>query len=1195
MSAFEQQPNQPIYGSNRNRSLDSAADEQNPNMSSLSTTSYDSMAYFQSSGPPSTSPPQRLDQTTLNSLLYEQGLVGSFQQNQALLQQHQSDNVGSIPAAMMRSMSPSTMTDHLSPEPFSQDGKNMSQFGQNQMTALPNSQFGSPMMMSDDGQSTYTTYSYDDTAFNPVMRGTTNMHNSSLSDSGTSPNFLQQTHPGHNNNQMFMTNERPTNLSLGIPNFGNTCYPQDDSHIPTPTNASMMDINPPPHLRSPIVRIENYEDLSQEPLSLSRSLSTHSQGSKRSNNHLSPYGNDEISNDGTMIQQPNLTSTSPFPTFPTAERNDDGSWVPSNETGQRGINPIDRASMGNATTLTLDEIEQQRRRAERIADVQEWLTHSSAGSEDEGDGPRRSQHRRRINRPRARSANDITAMRANQPGVGYLAVPGPPGPGVLLNESSDFDDEEGEASWQGSDLEDSTPPVDPNTVNDYFISQANNQVILEGRPWTDSENKVVNVNDNPHQPVTANAAIMAYRAKIKDTDTASLTATIGSRRRSVTDLDSLFSEQSRTNTIVENPREEKEKKGLLNNIMSKIPSRTNSRKRRSDAGTANGLNNGSPQEGKSPQLTPRRSFVGRPKLDTNVPVAGGESRSPGSVVAGMSATFTKARNALRNRSKSDTGKNSNKSQGYTQLMNQHGRVPGPNSGPPTRPFGRHLQVTTAIDLDDDSDDDGDQEGVSMDLTPRLDMLPIPNRDGFKYHILTLNPNINHQLLERLTLEQDKRYNRLSDARKEHDVFVMHQKCTKYCPRLGGSPEELPPRAVGKNADIAAVTFRIIPEGMTEQDLDLNGDSQSSIQPAQFPIGIPIPPTHVLPSKFECTYCFKVKDFKKPSDWTKHIHEDVQPFTCTFPDCTEPKSFKRKADWVRHENERHRQLESWVCDFSDCNHVCYRRDNFVQHLVREHKVPEPKIRTGRNSGSRSPITPEMPLPDDFDRNRETPEEYVARVVERCLQPSPKDPRQEPCRFCGNICTSWKKLTVHLAKHMEQIALPVILLLERNRGTQAVDASHGFGMSQMTQPTNVSNSPMHLSPHVMPTESAASQAGGIFFDEPADLTDVPTIAVGNSSYLGVDLGSQSLLDPSYAASLSGSSYPPTMIPGNRSRASSTGEAAYGAMRQGTTYPPTNIPSSGRGMDDLTGTGAAQMYGYNGQQSQGQQPFFQNPFGT
>jgi len=187
----------------------------------------------------------------------------------------------------------------------------------------------------------------------------------------------------------------------------------------------------------------------------------------------------------------------------------------------------------------------------------------------------------------------------------------------------------------------------------------------------------------------------------------------------------------------------------------------------------------------------------------------------------------------------------------------------------------------------------------------------------------------------------------------------------------------------------------------------------NVAAAQFPPGVPTPPVSRLPAEFECPICFKTKKFNKPSDWTKHVHEDVQPFTCTFPECTEPKSFKRKADWVRHENERHRHLEWWTCNQPDCNHTCYRKDNFVQHLVREHKMPEPKVKTQKKTSREASRS-------ELDR--------VWQIVDACHRETSDLPTSEKCRFCGSSCSTWKKLTVHLARHMEAISLPVLDLIK-----------------------------------------------------------------------------------------------------------------------------------------------------------------------
>jgi hypothetical protein len=51
------------------------------------------------------------------------------------------------------------------------------------------------------------------------------------------------------------------------------------------------------------------------------------------------------------------------------------------------------------------------------------------------------------------------------------------------------------------------------------------------------------------------------------------------------------------------------------------------------------------------------------------------------------------------------------------------------------------------------------------------------------------------------------------------------------------------------------------------------------------------------------------------------------------------------------------------------------------------------------------------------------------VRNCHYETTNKPQDEPCKFCGKVLTSWKKLTVHLAKHMEHISLPVLDLVNK----------------------------------------------------------------------------------------------------------------------------------------------------------------------
>lgn len=120
-----------------------------------------------------------------------------------------------------------------------------------------------------------------------------------------------------------------------------------------------------------------------------------------------------------------------------------------------------------------------------------------------------------------------------------------------------------------------------------------------------------------------------------------------------------------------------------------------------------------------------------------------------------------------------------------------------------------------------------------------------------------------------------------------------------------------------------------------------------------------------------------------------------------------------SDLMAHADLIPQHLEWWTCDVEDCRHTCYRRDNFLQHLVREHKFPEPKVKTKaaiKRAGAQDPTW---------------------QKVEQCHAETTAKPQDEPCRFCGKTLPTWKKLTVHLAKHMEAMSLPILRLVVRKQ--------------------------------------------------------------------------------------------------------------------------------------------------------------------
>jgi hypothetical protein len=918
----------------------------------------------------------------------------------------------------------------------------------------------------------------------------------------------------------------------------------------SPGNVQAHNIQPiRRHLTSPIVRVEHYsrED-SPSRSDHSRPLSKRSHSSRRSAHHLSPYPQDESSDDeeGTSEQvrfQPAVTAH---------ERNEDGSWLASGGSGQAGLGPDARQAMGDAWVPSIGEMVEQHAKQEKKLEVQEWLTKSEVGSEagDLEAGPPMSNNLLvpHTGRRRAKSTNDMHRNGAHgQFGLGvqtdfnHFNDAGIPGPGVYIDERSEYDD------YDDDDDEYAEPESPPAVIEaqpsqeerSYFPPTKESVSILGAivRPWVDAPS--TSAQSTRYQPPTSNAAMMRFRLRAKDVESASLAATVGSRRLSESDLGSIRAAPGvarliEPGTELKKGKDRQRRPSFLDNILPKrAPSNLLKRK-----GSMPVQQPTEPviDKSKDPIMEkPKRiSSWGRPKsprVDTNLSNHSKEGGPPSAT--GLSANtgpwYHGARNVIkRSRSRSDIGK----SPGLRELMTQHGGPPMPMLASPlaeTEATKPSAQPSPAGD-----DDEDEQEPVTMDLNVRSDPI-IPTYEGFRTHARQLNPRLADYMVERITQEQMRRFKRLLEFRVKHLNAVKHGNCPSegFCTALGGEARQLPPRAGNKDADAPFIGFQVTAPGGSEDDGD--PPPEGIVQSAQFPSGVPLPPVKRLPAEFECPLCFKVKKFYKPSDWTKHVHEDVQPFTCTFPNCGEPKSFKRKADWVRHENERHRQLENWTCQIADCNHTCYRKDNFVQHLVREHKIAEPRQRTGRvsNKDASSADQGMDPYISTCIAESNSCTDDIWAIVERCRRDTTKQPKDEPCRFCGNICTTWKKLTVHLAKHMEQISMPILTLVEQKQ----------------------LNADSIISPVVEMPESRKLSAtpGRSPIDNPSRYVPTSTLAPGIDPYGHYPQDSK----PETAANVMQTYPPPQMVPYKGPQSAQVNGYANYAVNNGQSYPSQTYP--------------------------------------
>ncbi|KAI0387916.1 hypothetical protein F5Y04DRAFT_14545 [Hypomontagnella monticulosa] len=683
--------------------------------------------------------------------------------------------------------------------------------------------------------------------------------------------------------------------------------------------------------------------------------------------------------------------------FSSIARDAHGNWLPHAAAGYRGLAP------GNRSSEEVPSPNQQaarRERDEKNKEVFEWVSRSlgnqndpsgsSDGYSNIASGGRNSGD---DNIPTGEIPLGNTTENKHIPGQAYLHVDGPGGP----------------------------------------ITQADFDIMRQLPTWGDGP-AIHAIQSGPkYQPETSQAAIEKFNRQCQDNESiVSRAATWGTRRLSlpsIVDMEGIISGNFLKKLSISN---HSRRPSFIKKIPSLVrkPSASQILKRKGSNASEvppEDFEESERRESKDTLAPPSRTsswgiggITKKPTPSLNTALVGiatgaasiGTTHARSGSISATSMTSPKSpfgslsvppmKNALRRpRSKTELPKNS-EGLSHPNLIEMLKR----QGGPPVASLAR-TQPTMEQDDDEDDDDEGFDDADIKTEPNRLKIIE-PTIAGFRQHILDLNsglPPENAWLAERIAHQMVNRYKQLTSAKIKHLNQVNQRKCPcgSMCLSLGGSVIPLD----GKGGERGVDPLSARPDSSDGDTTPLEGGINSE----SFPQGIPMPPTMSLPAEFECQLCFTSKKFQKPSDWTKHVHEDVQPFTCTWEKCRDPKMFKRKADWVRHENEGHRHLEWWTCDVDDCRHVCYRRDNFLQHLVREHKFAEPKIKTKAaikkaGGGDRTWLK-----------------------VEQCHVETSAKPSDEPCRFCRKTFPTWKKLTVHLAKHMEHISLPVLEVVAR----------------------------------------------------------------------------------------------------------------------------------------------------------------------
>ncbi|MCJ1479270.1 hypothetical protein MMC13_007955 [Lambiella insularis] len=866
--------------------------------------------------------------------------------------------------------------------------------------------------------------------------------------------------------------------------------------------------------KSPVVRIESYsrgDSPARVVASMKRSGSKRGRASRSSSHLAAPCedSSEEGDQDNLVDRSRSLHKSNALDVLNTYDL----------RATRVGVDPSAREELAKNTILNFKDQDEEAELAAKNAEVSKWLAISEAGSEmGESTAPPVGAriYASTVSRRRAKSTSDQRELEEDARGIEtarQLAQSARiPGPNVLLDEESSEDEEEDENT--GSYIESAPASIDGNAeaCEDLITSFGNAGGIhpQDAHPWVDPLYLRSLHDSSPSQPPTANAAMMRFIKRAADIETASRAATWGTttRRLSEADLERMIGQGgllSRLSVSRTKIKDQSDRRGSfleqVEHAASKfIPKRSSSHLRRKTSEPIKHLSSEAVEHeysrkdsthARKESLHGRKeslgSRTGSPSISTSlrrIPSVGRRPKSPkintGSAVAAVATQiatlggngsisptaassptgpWSSARNALKRTARGEFHRPAGgdlTQPGIADLWNKQGGPPLPSftSYPEEEEVAVVSRSANVPHENAESDEIVDDKGVAMDFTPRNDHI-IPTYDGFKLNVRDINPRLPPYLVERIGQEQLRRFKKLVEFKVKHAQANQHGSCSSgsHCPNIGGVPTYFPSKSSQREPRLSHTGFSTVLEGSLDEDEEAVADG--AVTAAQFPPGVPMPPVKRLPAQFECPLCFTVKRFQKPSDWSKHVHEDLQPFTCTFPTCPDPKSFKRKADWVRHENERHRQLEWWRCTEDGCSHQCYRRDNFVQHLVREHKMPEPKAKNAKPNkpAVRGPAKAKSRACKEINHD-ELNDDRVLVMIETCRHETPKSPSNEPCRFCGNICISWKKLTVHLARHMEQISMPVLKLVKQ----KDVTADTIISPIEPRLPTQVSMSPV-----------------------------------------------------------------------------------------------------------------------------------------
>lgn len=198
--------------------------------------------------------------------------------------------------------------------------------------------------------------------------------------------------------------------------------------------------------------------------------------------------------------------------------------------------------------------------------------------------------------------------------------------------------------------------------------------------------------------------------------------------------------------------------------------------------------------------------------------------------------------------------------------------------------------------------------------------------------------------------------------------------------------------------------------------------------------------------FPCSICGHVlKNIKDRYDWKIHVFADLQPYICTFSECSDSLlTFPTRRLWQEHEFSQHRLSISWTCPV--CKKDLLSPDDWTEHIEANHRSALSDVEA-RYAFAAAKTT-------------------KAQSIEL-----------QKCPLCLTYPgASQRAFTTHVCKHMESIALAAL----PNEATSDSESDQSSTHSdQKMPPTNADiDVPIDSSPNV-------DRAVGIPWEDASDL--------------------------------------------------------------------------------------------------------------